>query len=56
MLELSPGKDKVIIYLKATEQRLELPPENYVRCDHALRDSLIDSFGAENVKVTWEKI
>jgi DNA polymerase-3 subunit alpha len=56
MLELSPGKEKVIVYLKATEQKRELPPENYVRCDRALLDSLIDSFGAENVKVTWEKM
>ena len=52
MLRESDGKDTVVIYIKATNEKKVLPPNMSVLAENELIEALSEKFGQENVKVT----
>lgn len=53
ILAPSDGNDSVIIYIEDTKQMKRLPPEKNVDCDRTLLTTLAETFGSENIKVTY---
>ncbi len=52
MLRESDGKDTVVIYIKATNEKKVLPPNMSVLAEDELIEVLSEKFGQENIKVT----
>lgn len=52
VLDTSEGKDHVIVYLEAENQKSDLGPQHLVKADRGLIEELSVIFGEDNIKLT----
>ena len=51
ILEMSDGRDNVIIYLRTEKQKKILPPAKSVKIDEELLNKLKEIYGEKNIAV-----